>query len=87
MLHSACSDFNPITGNNYASLFNCMGRMSDPSMASDLKLFVLVGLVRDFLSVACSTGVQLVIFSGVVWQSRGDLELSRNTLYLSIPRL
>ena len=35
MRQSACLVFNPITGNNFASLFNCtpVGRASDPVMA------------------------------------------------------
>ena len=35
MRHSACLVFNPVTVNNYVSLFNCMpvGRASDSMMA------------------------------------------------------
>ena len=57
-----------------------------------LKLFGLVGWGRGFF-ICClahrgSTGDSRLrqIFSGVVWQSR-DLQLSRNTMYLSSPRL
>ena len=50
--------FNPIMVDNYAAFFNCtpVGR------ASDLKLFILVGWDRSFLSDAWSTWVLLVIF-------------------------
>ena len=49
---------------NYAAFFNCtpVGRASD-SDGPDLKLFILVGWGRSFLSVAWPTGVQLVFFS------------------------
>ena len=46
---------------DYAAFSNCtpVGRASD---VSDIKLFVLVGWDRSFLSVAWPTGVQLVFF-------------------------
>ena len=69
MRQSACLVFNPITVDNYAAFFNCtpVGRASDSMMAPDLKLIILVGWGRSFLSVAWSTGVQLMFFfsSGV----------------------
>ena len=70
MRQSACLVFNPITVDNYAAFFNCtpVGRASDyddPDI--HVKLFILVGWGRSFLSVAWPTGVQLVDFfcSGV----------------------
>ena len=64
MRQSACLVFNPIMVDNYAAFFNCtsVGRASD-----DLKLFILIGWGRSFLSVAWPTGVQLMFFfcSGV----------------------
>ena len=61
MRQSACLVFNPIMVDNYAAFFNCtpVGRASD---GPDLKLFILVGWGRSFLSVAWPTGVQLVFF-------------------------
>ena len=68
MRQSACLVFNPITVDNYAASFNCtpVGRASDYD-GPDLKLFILVGWGRSFLSVASPTGVQLMFFfcSGV----------------------
>ena len=66
MQQSACLVFNPIMVDNYAAFFNCtpVGWASD---GPNLKLFILVGWDRSFLSVAWPTGVQLVFFfcSGV----------------------
>ena len=64
MRQSACLAFNPIMVDNYAAFFNCtvVGRASDSMMAPDIKLFILVGWDRSFLSVAWPTGVQLVFF-------------------------
>ena len=60
---SACLGLNLIMVDNHAAFFDCtpVGR------ASDLKLFILVGWDRSFLSVAWSIGVQLAFFfcSGV----------------------
>ena len=63
MRQSACLAFNPITVDSYAAFFNCtpMGRASD-SMMAPTKLFILPGWGRSFLSVAWSTGVQLMFF-------------------------
>ena len=49
---------------NSASFFNCTpeGWASDSYDGPDLKLFILVGWGRSFLSVAWPTGVQLVFF-------------------------
>ena len=47
--------FNPIMVDNYAGFFNCttVGRASDSIYdGPDLKLFILVGWGRSFLSVA-----------------------------------
>ena len=54
MRQSACLVFNPITVNNFASLFNCtpVGRASDSMMAPTLNQFILVGLGRSFF-VCC----------------------------------
>ena len=69
MRQSACLVFNPIMVDNYAAFFNCtpVGRASDSYDGPDIKLFILVGWDRSFLSVAWPTGVQLVFFfcSGV----------------------
>ena len=66
---TACLVFNPIMVDSYAAFFNCtpVGQASDSMMAPDIKLFILVGWDRGFLSVAWPTGVQLVFFfcSGV----------------------
>ena len=53
MRQSACLVFNPMTVNNFASLFNCtpVGRASDND-GPDIKLFILVGLGRSFF-VCC----------------------------------
>ena len=61
MRQSACLVFNPTTVDNYAAFFNCT------TDGPDLKLFILVGWGRSFLSVAWPTGVQLMFFfsSGV----------------------
>ena len=58
MRQSACLVFNPIMVDNYAAFFNCGSgvRFYD---GLDLKLFILVGWGRSFLSVAWPTGVQL----------------------------
>ena len=50
MRHSACLVFNPITLNNFASLFNCspVGRASDSMIGPDIKLFILVGWGQSF---------------------------------------
>ena len=70
MRQSACLVFNPILVDNYAASFDCTDvggsgiRLYD---GRDLKLFILVGWGRRFLSVAWPTEVQLVFFfcSGV----------------------
>ena len=68
MRQSARLVFNPIMVDSYAAFFNCtpVGRASDYD-GPDLKLFILFGWGRSFLSVAWPTGVQLVFFfcSGV----------------------
>ena len=65
MRQSACLVFNPITVDNYAAFFNCtpVGRALDSYDGPDIKLFILVGWGRSYLSVAWPTGVQLVFFS------------------------
>ena len=72
MQHSACLVFNPITVNNFASLFNCtpVGRASDSMMAPHKaiyfswfgsELFCLLlgppGTTVGFLLLQCSSGV------------------------------
>ena len=63
MRQSACLVFNPITVNNFASLFNLHAGGSGVRLddGSDIKLFILVGLGRSF-SVAWPTGVQWLVF-------------------------
>ena len=53
MRQSACLVFYPITIDNCAAFFNCtpVGRASDYD-GPDIKLFVLLGWGRSFLSVA-----------------------------------
>ena len=65
MRQSACLVFNPIMVVNYADFFNCtpLGRASD-YVGPDLKLFILVGWGRSFLSIAWPIRVQLVFFFG-----------------------
>ena len=78
MRQSASLLFNPImVVENYAAYFNCtpVGRAS--SYGPDIKLFILAGWGRIFLSVVGPTGVQLVFFfcSGfsVSYWASGDL--------------
>ena len=93
MRHSACLVFNPITVNNFVFLFKCtpLGRSSDSVIATTLSyLFQLVG-TGAFLSVAWSTGVQLLVFfcsslSVVLFDSQGSPGVGRNT-FLSSPHL
>ena len=80
MRQSACLVFNPITVNNFASLFNCtpVGRASD---GPDIKLFILVGLGRSFFVCCLAHRGSTVVFlllqcsSGVVRHPR-DLQVS-----------
>ena len=70
MRQSACLVFNQIMVDNYAAFINCTpagGLGVRLYGGPDLKLFILVGWGRSFLSVAWPTGVQLVFFfwSGV----------------------
>ena len=58
MRQSACLVFNPIMVDIYAAGGSGV-RLYD---GSDLKLFILVGWGRSFLSVAWPTGVQLIFF-------------------------
>ena len=61
--------FNSFMVDNYAAFFNCtpVGRASDYD-GPDIKLFILVGWGRSFLSVAWSTGVQFGVFL-LLWVS------------------
>ena len=52
--------FKKLIGSNDFSFQFQVGRASDSMMAPDLKLFILVGWGRSFLSVAWPTGVQLI---------------------------
>ena len=86
MRQSACLVFNPIMVDNYVAFFNCtpVDRASDYD-GPDLKLFILVGWGRSFLSVAWPTGVQLVFFfcsgvSGLVGYS-APRDLHRRAAY------
>ena len=94
MRQSTCLVFNPITVNNFASLFNCtpVGRASDSMMAPDIKLFILVGLGRSFF-VCCLShrGSTVGFYSAPVFQRccstpRGSPGVDRNT-FLSSPHL
>ena len=62
MRKSACLVFNPITVNNYDSLFNCtpMGRASDYD-GLDLKLFICARWGWSFFVCWLAIRVQLVI--------------------------
>ena len=86
MRHDACFVINPIKGDNFAALFNCMpvDRAAVSMMiydGPDLKLFTLVGC--DWSSFVCclvprgSTDdlLLLQISSCVGWQTR-DLQIS-----------
>ena len=83
MRQSACLVFNPITVNNFASLFNCtpVGRASDSMMAPQWKLFILVGLGRSFF-VCClahrgsTVGFLLLQCSSGVVRHPRDLQVS-----------
>ena len=63
MRQSACSFFNPVMVDDYAGFFICkpVDRASDYD-GPDIKLFILVGLGRSFLSVAWPICAQLVFF-------------------------
>ena len=56
MRQSACLVFNPIMVDNYAAFFFLHAD------GPNLKLFILVGWGRSFLSVALPSGVQLFFF-------------------------
>ena len=64
MRQSACLVFNPITVNNFASLFNCtpVGRASDSMMAPAWSYLFSLVWAGAFLSVAWPTGIQLLVF-------------------------
>ena len=62
MRQSACLDFNPIMVDNYAVFFNCTPVDRD---GPDIKLFILVGLDRTFLSVAWPTGLRVSVTNSV----------------------
>ena len=82
---SACLVFNPIMVDNYAAFFNCtpVGQASRLYDGPDLKLFILVGWDRSFLSVAWPTGVQLVFFfcSGVSRLFGAQADFHRRAAY------
>ena len=91
MRQSACLVFNPITGNNFASLFNCtpVGRASDSMMAPYIKLFILVGLGRSFF-VCClahrgsTVGFLLLQCSSGVVRHPSDLQVSVATRFCRV---
>ena len=91
MRHSACLVFNPITVNNFASLFNCtpVGRASDSMMGPDIKLFILVGLGRSFF-VCClahrgsTVGFLLLQCSSGVVRHPRDLQVSVATRFCRV---
>ena len=86
MRQSACLVFNPITVNNFASLFNCtpVGRASDSMMAPTLSYLFQLVWAGAFLSVAWSTGVQLLVL--LCSTPQGSPGVGRNT-FLSSPHL
>ena len=83
MRQSACLVFNPVTVNNFASLFNCtpVGRASD---GPNIKLFILAGWGRSFFVCCLAHRGSTVGFlllpcpSGVVRHPR-DLQMSVET--------
>ena len=84
MRQSACLVFNPITVNNFASLFNCtpVGRASDSRPdGPDIKLFILIGLGRSFF-VCClahrgsTVGFLLLQCSSDIDRHPGELRVS-----------
>ena len=87
MRQSACLVFNPITVNNFASLFNCtlVGRASDND-GPDIKLFILVSLGRSFF-VCClahrgsTVGFLLLQCSSGVVRHPRDLQVSVTTRF------
>ena len=87
---SACLVFNPITVNNFASLFNCtpVGRASDND-GPDIKLFILVGLGRSFF-VCClahrgsTVGFLLLQCSSGVVRHPRDLQVSVATRFCRV---
>ena len=88
MRQSACLVFNPITVNNFASLFNCTPgvRLND---GTDIKLFILVGLGRSFFVCCLAHRGSTVGFlllqrsSGVVRHPR-DLQVSVATRFCRV---
>ena len=84
MRQSACLVFNPITVNNFASLFNC--RFND---GPDIKLFILVGLGRSFF-VCClahrgsTVGFLLLQCSSGVVPHLRDLQVSVATRFCRV---
>ena len=90
MRQSARLVFNPITVNNFASLFNCtpVGRASD-SMMAPTKLFILVGLGRSFF-VCClahrgsTVGFLLLQCSSGVVRHPRDLQVSVATHFCRV---
>ena len=90
MRQSACLVFNPITVNNFASLFNCtpVGRASDND-GPDIKLFILVGLGRSFF-VCClahrgsTVGFLLLQCSSGVVRHPRDLQVSVATHFCRV---
>ena len=90
MRQSACLVFNPITVNNFASLFNCtpVGQASDTN-GPDIKLFILVGLGRSFF-VCClahrgsTVGFLLLQCSSGVVRHPRDLQVSVATRFCRV---
>ena len=90
MRQSACTVFNPITVNNFASLFNCtpVGRALDND-GPDIKQFILVGLGRSFF-VCClahrgsTVGFLLLQCSSGVVRHPRDLQVSVATHFCRV---
>ena len=91
MRQSACLVFNPITVNNFASLFNCTPGGSDVRLndGPDIKLFILVGLGWTFF-VCClahrGSTVGFLLFQWCSSTPQGSPGVGRNT-FLSSPHL
>ena len=91
MRQSACLVFNPITVNNFASLFNCTAGGSGVRLNNglDIKLFILVGLGRSFF-VCClahrgsTVGFLLLQCSSGVVRHPRDLQVSVATRFCRV---
>ena len=90
MRQSACLVFNPITVNNFASLFNCtpVGRASDSVIAPRHKAIYFSWFGPDLFCLLLSPPVQLLVFfcssvPVVVFDTPGSPGVGRNRILLS----